>query len=139
MLDRTTEPTIVYGDAFVRHLICICNLRLTHLNEEIYLFDDDANGAFRHPKYHPDVSTVLAFRISSLLIISLGDTFGSVLSPQELKLFARACTHLAEALSHRDDLYPKYKQIIDFVEFSSPPTDATTFVKATPGTLKNGL
>ena len=32
MLDRTTEPTIVYGDAFDRHLIRIWNLRITILS-----------------------------------------------------------------------------------------------------------
>ena len=45
MLDRTTEPTIVYGDAFDRQLIRIWNLRLTHPNEEICLFDDDKKGS----------------------------------------------------------------------------------------------
>ena len=82
MLDRTTEPDIVYGDAFDRHLIRIWNLRLTHPNEEIYLFDDDAKGAFRHPKYHPDVASAFAFRISSYLMIPLGLTFGSSVSPK---------------------------------------------------------
>ena len=76
MLDRTTEPTIVYGDAFDRQLIRIWNLRLTHPNEEICLFDDDVKGAFWHPKYHLDVATAFAFRISSFLMIPLGNPCG---------------------------------------------------------------
>ena len=62
MLDRTTEPKIVYGDAFMRHLIQVWNQRITHPNEEIYTFDDDAKGAFWHPKYHSDMASVFAFR-----------------------------------------------------------------------------
>jgi len=83
MLDRITDPTIVYGDAFDRHLINICNLRLTHPNEEIYLFDDDTKGAFRYPKYYPNVATTFAFRISSFLMILLENTFDSIVSSQD--------------------------------------------------------
>ena len=72
-------------------------------------------------------------------MIPLGNTFGSIVSPQDWEPFARARTHLAEAISYRRDLYPKYKHIIDRVEFSSPPTAATTFVKATPDTLNKGV
>ena len=92
MLDRTTEPTIVYGGAFGRHLIRIWNLRITHPNEEIYLFDNDTKGTFRHPKYHPDVVTAFVFRISSFLMIPLENTFGSIVSPQDWDPFALACT-----------------------------------------------
>ena len=139
MLDRTTEPTIVYGDAFVRHLICICNLRLTHLNEEIYLFDDDAKEAFRYPKYHPDVASAFPFRISSFFMIPLGNTLGSIVSPRDWEPFDRGRVHLAKVLSHRRDLYAKYKHIKDRVEFSSPPTGATIFVKATPDIPNTGV
>ena len=83
MLDRTTEPKVVYVDAFMRHLIQIWNQHITHPNEEIYVFDDDTKGAFRHPKYHPDVATAFAFRIEQYLMVPLGNTFGSVVSPQD--------------------------------------------------------
>ena len=71
-------------------------------------------------------------------MVPLGNTFGSIVSPQDWETYARARTHLAEAISHRRDLYPKYNHIIDRVEFSSPPTVATAFVKATPDTLNKG-
>ena len=139
MLDRTTETKIVYGDAFDRHLICIWNLRLTHPNEEIYMFDDDAKEVFRHPKYHSGVVSTCPFRISSVLMIPLGNTFGSIVSPHDWEPFDRGRVHLVEALSHRHDLYAKYKHINDRVEFSSPPTGATIFVKATPASLNTGV
>ena len=130
---------IVYGDAFDRYLIRIWNLCLTHPDEEIYLFDDDAKGAFRYRKYHSDVASAFAFSISSFLMIPLGNVYDSIVSPQDWEPFARARTHLAEALSRRRDLYAKYRHIIDRVEFSSPPTGATIFVKATPNTLNTGV
>ena len=105
----------------------------------ICLFDDDAKGAFRHLKYHSDVATAFAFRISSFLMIPLENTFGSIGSPQDWEPFARERTHLSEALYHRCGLYPKYKHIIDRVEFSSPLTDATTFIKTTPDTLNKSV
>ena len=139
MLDRITDPKIVYGDSFDRHLVRIYNLRLTHPNEEIYLFDDDAKEVFRRPKYHPDVASAFVFRISSYLMIPLRFTFGSSVSPQDQEPFARVKTHLVEALSHRRDIYPKYKHIIDKVEFSTRPSYDTTFVKAVPDTLNPGV
>ena len=83
MLDRTTQPDIVYGDAFDQHLIRIWNLRLTRPNEEIYLFDDDAKGSFRYSKCHSDVASAFVFRISIYLMISLGFAFGYSVSPQD--------------------------------------------------------
>ena len=41
------EPKIRYGTAFERHLTHIWNKRISHPNEEIYLWDDDVTGAFR--------------------------------------------------------------------------------------------
>ena len=83
IIDRTTESMIVYGDVFDRHLIRIWNLRLTHPNEEIYLFDNDTKGTFRHHKYHPEVVTAFVFRISSFLMILLENTFDSIVSSQD--------------------------------------------------------
>ena len=99
------------------------------------MFDDDTKGYFRHPKYHPDVASRFAFRIFSFLVIPLENTFGSIVSLQDWEPFARARTHLAEALFHRRDLYAKYMHIINRVEFSSPPTEATIFVNVPPDTL----
>ena len=49
------EITLRYGNALTRHLTRIYNLRISYPNTEILLCDDDASGAFRHVKYHPDI------------------------------------------------------------------------------------
>ena len=96
MITKDTEPDIIYGSAFTRHLESIWNLRITYPTQDILLFDDDVKGAFRHTKYHPDVASAFSFIIENLLYIPLGSTFGSVTSPSDFEPIARARIHLAE-------------------------------------------
>ena len=76
MLDGKTKPQVMYGDALQCHINRIWNSRITFPDEELYLFDDDVKGAFRHSKYHPDVAGDFSFVISKYLLVSLGQTFG---------------------------------------------------------------
>ena len=39
MLTDKTEPNIIYGTAFMKHLEVIWNLRISHPHSEILLFD----------------------------------------------------------------------------------------------------
>ena len=41
MLTNETEPQIIYGSTFERHLESIWNLRITYPSSDILLFDDD--------------------------------------------------------------------------------------------------
>ena len=81
MLDGKTEPQVMYGDALQRHINRIWNSRINFPDEELYLFDDDVKGAFRHSKYHPDVAGAFSFLISKYLLVSIGQIFGSLVSP----------------------------------------------------------
>ena len=130
MLSQATEPEIVYGTTFMKHLESIWNLRITYPNTDILLFDDDVKGAFRHSKYHPDIASAFSFIISNLLFIPLGGTFGSITSPANFEPIARARTHLAEALSYRRDLLKKYEHIINKVKFSEEPQGNINYVQA---------
>lgn len=78
MQDKSKCYPIHYGDAFERHMIGIYNLRITYPTTEIYLWDDDVSGAFRHVKYHPDIATAFAYTIHQYLILSIGQVFGSL-------------------------------------------------------------
>ena len=120
MLTHDTEPTIFYGKTFGLHLTEIWNRRIDTPIGDIFLFDDDVKGAFRHYKYHPDVAAAFAFMISIFLFIPLGGTFGSIVSPVDFEPIARARTYLVDYLSTRRDLLPKYRHIIDQVKFSEP-------------------
>jgi len=54
----------------------IYNLRITYKFKEIFLFDDDASGAFRHIKMYPDIAGAYAFIIGDTLYVPLGSVFG---------------------------------------------------------------
>ena len=139
MLSHDSEPVIVYGSTFMKYLEYIWNLRITYPVTDIMLFDDDVKGAFRHCKYHPDVTSAFSFIIAGLLFISLGGTFGSIVTPSNFEPIARARTHLARYLSNRRDLLKKYQHIISKVRFSEPQTASTEFVRATPCSINNGI
>ena len=139
MLPKDTEPEIIYGTTFMKHLNAIWNLRITYPTEDILLFDDDVKGAFRHNKYHPDIATAFSFIIEHLLYIPLGGTFGSITSPSNFEPIARARIHLANFLSDRTDLLRKYKHIIDKVKFSEEPDKDTVFVQAVKDSIHKGI
>ena len=139
MLNHASEPEIIYGSTFMMYLLYLWNLRITYPSVDIMLMDDDVKGAFRHCKYHPDVASAFSFIINELLFISLGGTFGCIVTPSNFEPIARARTHLAYHLSHRRDLLLKYKHIIDKVSFSEPQTTETIFTKACPCSINKGL
>ena len=139
MLSTDTEPEIIYGETFMKHLESIWNLRITHPVTDILLFDDDVKGAFRHNKYHPDIAAAFSFIIANLLYIPLGGTFGSITSPSNFEPIARARIHLANFLSNRTDLLQKYKHIIDKVKFSEEPDSNTVFVQAVKDSIHKGV
>ena len=122
-----------------RYLTYLWNMRISLPTQDIMIFDDDVKGAFRHCKYHPDVTSAFSFIIQYLLFISLGGTFGSIVTPSNFEPIARARTHLARYLSTRTNLLQKYLHIIDKVVFSPPQDDNTVFTQAVPCSINKGL
>ena len=139
MLDGKTEPQVIYGDAIQRHINRIWNSRINFPDKELYLFDDDVKDAFRHSKYHPDVAGAFSFVISKYLLVSLGQAFGSLVSPQNWEPLARARTHLAASLSKRRDLLSKYQVLISQVTFSPPPDPSLRFTPAVKDSQNHGI
>ena len=139
MLSHESEPEIIYGTTFKRHLKRLYCIRIRFGNVDIVLFDDDVKGAFRHCKYHPDIAAAFAFIIQYLLYIPLGNTFGSIVSPSNFEPIARARTHLAGYLSNKEDLTHKYESIINNVKFSDEPAADAKFVRAVPDKFNKGI
>ena len=140
MQDPSKSPDIHFGTAFMRHLVRIWNLRITHPHKEIYVWDDDVSGAYRVPKYHPNVAGAFAYAILNFLFLPTGGTFGSNTSPQEYEPFARARAFLAEHLSRDESLVLKHLNILSLVEFDEE-TDPTSvsYVQATADALHQGV
>ena len=90
MLSHDSEPEIVYGETFKRHLQYIYNFRISMPNDDILVYDDDVKSAFHHCKYHPDVASAFAFIIQENLWIPLGGMFGSIVTPANFEPIARA-------------------------------------------------
>eukprot|EP00957_Ditylum_brightwellii_P088860 6766301-Ditylum_brightwellii.AAC.1 len=91
------EPEVTFGQALPKHLIRMWNLRISYLNEDILLWNDDATGAFRQYKLHPDIAQGFSFIIEQLLFVPCGNTFGSNTSPVNWEPIREA----REALSQR--------------------------------------
>jgi hypothetical protein len=79
--DKSTEPDLCFPESFTQFLIWIWNLRILYPDKEIYLGDDDAGGAFRHIKYHPNLVSMHAYLIRKTLYMATGQTFGDNTSP----------------------------------------------------------
>ena len=69
------EIDLEYGQIIKKYLKRIYNLRMTHVHTEILLIDDDALGAFRHVKLHPDIAGDHFFVIGKTLCVPLGSMF----------------------------------------------------------------
>ena len=71
MLSHETGPEIKYRFTFKSHLRYIFNIRISILDKDIVLYDDDIKRAFRHPKYHPNMAAAFSFIIANLLFITV--------------------------------------------------------------------
>ena len=126
MHSNRDEPDLVYGSAFMRHLVSVYNQRITYVDDVIFLMDDDVAAAFRLPKYHPDIAGAFCHIVCGLLLISVGQTFGSNFSPHNFEPLARARQHVAEALScdQYRALTDTHHELIDKVIMEDPyPSD----------------
>ena len=90
LIDLTKEPIITFAHAWQDHLIRIYNLWISFPNVELYTAEDDMAGAFRQPKYHPNIISTKAFIIGHYLFIPTGKTFGDRDSPSNWEPIA--CT-----------------------------------------------
>ena len=55
-----------------RYLAWGHNLHISYPHEEIFTFDDDVSGAFKHAKYNPDVAAAHSSLVEEILCITLG-------------------------------------------------------------------
>lgn len=87
-IDINDEPDIIFSDAWIWFLVAIYNLRMTFLDIEIYLFDDDVASTFRQLKYHPNIISAKGILIETFLFIATGLTFGDQSSPPSFEMIA---------------------------------------------------
>eukprot|EP00957_Ditylum_brightwellii_P121835 9290980-Ditylum_brightwellii.AAC.1 len=90
------EPEVTFGQALPKHLIRIWNLRISYPDDDILLWDDDATGAFRQCKLHPDIAQVFSFVIELILFVPRGITFDSNAIPANWEPIRKAREAIAQ-------------------------------------------
>ena len=85
---KLTEPKLQFPGSFEQHLIWLCDMRITYPREEICPGDDDAVGAFRQPKYHPNLAAMHASKVGGCICCNTGLTFGDTASLPDWEPFA---------------------------------------------------
>ena len=63
--------------------------------DEFLLFDDEASGAFRHVKLHPQIAASHAYSVGQTLHMSIGSVFGTNVIPHNWEVLAHSCCTLA--------------------------------------------
>ena len=138
MVDASTEPPVTYGSVLQEHIKRIWNLRISYPDTDIFLWDDDVAGCFRHIKHHPDVAAAFGLVINQKLYFYVGQTFGSVFSPANQEPVRRAREQLAKALFDDTSLVEKHRELLDTVRFDEQAPTGTRFAQAWPCSKNQG-
>eukprot|EP00957_Ditylum_brightwellii_P018188 1370805-Ditylum_brightwellii.AAC.1 len=133
------EPEVTFGQALPKHLIRIWNLRISCQDDDILLWDDDATGAFKQCKLHPDIAQVFSFIIEQLLFVPCDNTFCSNTNLANWEPVRRAREALVQRLFSGSSLIFKHKEYIDRVQFCTPQSDSVMFTQAFPDSIHRGV
>ena len=140
MQDQARNSDIHFGTSFIKHLIRVWNLHITHPFLDIFLWDDEVSGAYRIPKYNPAVAGDFDYAIIHVFFRPTGDTFGSNTIPAEHKPLSRARAFLAKHLSRDEPLVMKHAEILNLVDFAveSEPSNVV-YTQSTPDNIHKGV
>jgi hypothetical protein len=129
----TSETPLEYGTTFMRHLIRLYNLRISHPKDTIYLFDDDISAAFRHVKYNLFVAGAFSSIANQTLLIPCAQTFGSNTSPSNYETLALCRSFLAEKLSSEmhSNLIDLHKAYLELVRWADDKETSSNRIIAT--------
>jgi hypothetical protein len=97
---KDENPAVFYGSALRRHLQFLYNLRIQHPKEDILQHTDDIDSAYRRVLYHPDVAVVFAYVFMELVLVPVGETFGSKSAPSFFMVPAEMRAHLGAVLDY---------------------------------------
>ena len=129
-----------FGDALLRLLTRIWNLRISHPERDIITHANDVKSCFRQLKHHPDVMGAFTYIIGEYLFLACGLTFGSDFSPANWEVIRRIAEQLAEKLFADKTLRAKHRQHLDRLRWqSSLGSTKARFVPATACALHSGV
>jgi hypothetical protein len=139
--NKVNEPDLVFPKSFNRLLQWIWNLRISYPDEEIYIGDDDAGGAFRHIKYHPNVVAMHSYLIRQVLYMATAQTFGDNTSPSNWEPVALSRQQHAQHLWHQPDIVQRAEAYLPEITLTPAPTpdESRDMVKASADCLNKGV
>lgn len=136
---KDTEPKIHYKYSWIKYLIRLWNLRISYPLLDILMMADDVSGAFRQPKYNPEIISGFMYILANYLCVSCGLNFGNNFSPSSFEPYAQAREYLAQHYFERDDLVEKYKELLKLVKFSESDFAPEELVQAVKDSLNQGV
>jgi hypothetical protein len=99
------NPPVFYGSALRRHLSAVWNMRISHPHADLLQHTDDIDSAFRRMLYHPDLAVVFAYVFQELLLVPVGNIFGSRNAPAWFTTPAEIRAHMANRLQYHEENY----------------------------------
>jgi hypothetical protein len=138
---KTTEPEIVFPQAWINYLTWVWNLRIRYHREELYLGNDDVSGAFRQVKYNPNLVAMHAFLGFGVLFLSTGHTFGDCTSPVNWEPVARKRQQKARYLWNQATTLARALKHLPTLHFAPVPstTVVASFVQASADSINKGV
>ena len=124
-----------------RFLTELYNYRISYPNEEIYIGDDDIQGAFKWVLLNTNLVGMHAFIVKGHMGFNTSQTFGGTTSPANYEYIARARKYMARHLYTLDDVIAQASPYVPPLETAPPPSryDINMFALATKDSRNPGI
>jgi hypothetical protein len=98
------------------------NYRISFPDQELYLCDDDIQGAFKWLLYNPNLVGMHAFLVGNHMGFNTSQTFGGTTSPANFEYVARARKYVARHLYNQPDIVTQAAPYVPTLETAPPPS-----------------
>jgi hypothetical protein len=117
------------------------NYRISHPAQELYIGDDDIQGAFKWILYNPNMVGMHAFLVRGHMGFNTSQTFGGTTSPANFEYVARARKYVARHFYNQPDVISQAAPYVPTLETTPPPSqyEVTQFATAYKDSKNPGI
>ena len=133
------EAPITFGNTKKDVMSYIYNTRISYPKEEILLAAADVKACFRFPRIHADLTGAFGFVIAGIYYLATAMVFGSIASASSWEAFRRAIELMTAVFFNKKGLEEKHKELMEMIEWDTPPPPGTIMVKARPCQINKGV
>ncbi|KAG7373857.1 hypothetical protein IV203_012952 [Nitzschia inconspicua] len=139
--DKCNKPDLQFPGSFRRLLTWIWNLRISYLDEPIFIGDNDICGAFRLVKFNPEVVPMHGYRVGPYHGFATGQTFGNNVSAANFEVCAIARQQHASYLwKHSpDNVFRRAAAYVQRMKFPPLSEHPPTFAAANADSQNHGV